>query len=164
MNAVVELRWLAGRIAPERGALGRAAGLCEPSLALARELGDELIITRDLAWLGRIAAARGQALQAEAWLEESRSLHARLGDRPGLGMVLGLWPRGRAIRRARPRCWGRAWSCGARWATGPASRAVCARPGLAVVAPDRTPRSADWREEAAHLAALESVIDKAEGY
>jgi tetratricopeptide (TPR) repeat protein len=86
----VRLRGLAasGAIATRLGDLDLAQERKEASLALARELGDELWIARELSDLGTVAAMREEFDVASPLFEESAELFRKLDVPSRLGTVL----------------------------------------------------------------------------
>ena len=86
----VRLRGLAasGAIATRLGDLDLAQEREEAALALARELGDELWIARELSDLGTVAAMRDEFEVASELLEESADLFRKLEVPSRLGTVL----------------------------------------------------------------------------
>src|SRR3712207_5968669 len=74
----------AGSWAWRQGGYGGAAGLCEESLALGRDLGDKAGIAESLLNLGRAARYQGDYARATALFEESLALARDLGDKAGI--------------------------------------------------------------------------------
>jgi len=87
---LVRLRGLAasGAIATRLGDLDLAQERKEQALALARELGDELWVARELSDLGTVAAMREEFDEASELLEESAALFRKLDVPSRLGTVL----------------------------------------------------------------------------
>jgi non-specific serine/threonine protein kinase len=82
LNMAAGMAWL-------QGDLAQAQERLEASLAIRRELGDEVGIQRSLANLGVIASTRGDWEAAVAWGEESLALARRLGNELSTAILLG---------------------------------------------------------------------------
>jgi predicted ATPase/DNA-binding SARP family transcriptional activator len=91
-NAAPELRMKAlavsGAIATRLGDLERASRRKEAALDLARELGEDLWIARELSDLGTIAATRGELDRATQLMEESAALFRDIHQPARLATVL----------------------------------------------------------------------------
>jgi DNA-binding SARP family transcriptional activator len=72
------------------GEADRAAALCEESLTLCREVGDERSIAGALTSLGMVALARGDQTRAEQACHQSLEIRRALGDRGGMAHSLTI--------------------------------------------------------------------------
>jgi tetratricopeptide (TPR) repeat protein len=70
------------------GDLARAHERYQESLALRRQLGDDLAIAESLTGLGMVTASQGELTQARALHEEALAVRRRLGDAPGIARSL----------------------------------------------------------------------------
>ena len=86
-----------GILAYRGGDYGKAMALCDESLALARELGDQTGIARALTWRGNVFEGQGDFDAATALYEESLELSRKLEDKWWTATVLAVM--GRIARR-----------------------------------------------------------------
>jgi predicted ATPase/class 3 adenylate cyclase len=87
-TARVKALWEGGRLAWMQGDNARALALCDESLALGRELGDQTGIARALTWRGLVALRQGDFDAATALFEEGLELARKLEDKWLMGTVL----------------------------------------------------------------------------
>jgi tetratricopeptide (TPR) repeat protein len=87
-TARVKALWEGGRLAWMQGDNARALALCDESLALGRELGDQTGIARALTWRGLVALRQRDFDVATALFEEGLELARKLEDKWFMGTVL----------------------------------------------------------------------------
>lgn len=90
MRAARRSRCGAWRSSRNNGDVPGARTLHEQGLALARSLGDRMLVVEHLQYLGTLEGLVGQIATARPLLEEALAISRTLGDRRGTAAVLGM--------------------------------------------------------------------------